>query len=55
MGGSPVFGYVDENNNIVVSGNLAEGSYSVKYEMEDGSTVDIGSLVLADDTGIITA
>lgn len=49
LGGSPVFGYVDENNNIVVSGNLAEGSYSVKYEMEDGSTVDIGSLVLSDE------
>lgn len=46
LGGNPIFGYVDENNNIVVSGNLADGSYSVKYEMEDGSTVDIGNLEL---------
>jgi hypothetical protein len=41
-----VFGYVDENNVIVLNGALAEGTYSVKYEMEDGSTVDIGNLVL---------
>ncbi len=46
LGGNPVFGYVDENNNILVQGDLADGSYSVKYEMEDGSTVDIGNLVL---------
>ena len=50
LGGNPVFGYVDENNNIIVSGNLADGSYNVKYEMEDGSTVDIGDLVL--DTNV---
>ena len=50
LGGNPVFGYVDENNNIIVSGNLADGTYSVKYEMEDGSTVDIGDLVL--DTNV---
>lgn len=41
-----VVGYVDSENNIVVKGDLAEGTYSVKYEMEDGSTVDIGELVL---------
>lgn len=41
-----VIGYVDENNNIVVRGNLAEGTYSVKYEMTDGTTVDIGELVV---------
>ena len=46
LGGNPVFGYVDKNNNILVSGNLADGTYSVKYEMEDGSTVNIGNLVL---------
>jgi hypothetical protein len=46
LGGNPIFGYVDENNNIIVSGNLADGTYSVKYEMEDGSTVEIGDLVL---------
>lgn len=46
LGGNPVFGYVDENNNIIVQGSLADGTYSVKYEMEDGSTVNIGNLVL---------
>lgn len=49
LGGNPVFGYVDENNNIIVQGNLGDGTYSVKYEMEDGSTVDIGQLVLTDE------
>lgn len=43
-----VFGYVDENNNVVLTGNLADGTYSVKYEMDDGSTVDIGDLVLGE-------
>ena len=44
--GTPVFGYVDENNNVVVKGDLADGTYTVKYEMEDGSVIDIGRLVL---------
>lgn len=48
--GGDVFGYVDENNNIVLNGNLTDGSYNIKYEMEDGSTVDIGNLVL--DTNV---
>lgn len=46
LGGEPVFGYVDENNNIIIQGNLDDGTYSVKYEMEDGTTVDVGDLVL---------
>ena len=41
-----VIGYVDSGNNIVVKGSLADGTYTVKYEMEDGSTIDIGELVL---------
>ena len=48
--GGDVVGYVDSENNIVVKGSLADGTYSVKYEMEDGSTVDIGELVL--DTNV---
>lgn len=47
LGGNPVFGIVDEDNNIIVSGDLPSGTYSVKYEMEDGSVVDIGDLVLS--------
>lgn len=43
---SDLYGYVDSENNVVVKGNLADGTYSVKYEMEDGSTVAIGDLVL---------
>ena len=46
LGGNPVYGYVDENNNIIVSGNLPDGNYIVKYEMEDGSSVTIGNLEL---------
>ena len=41
-----VFGYIDENNTIVLQGNLAEEKYAVKYEMEDGSIVNIGELSL---------
>lgn len=41
-----VVGFVDANNNIVISGNLADGTYNIKYEMEDGSKVNIGNLVL---------
>lgn len=48
LGGNPIFGYVDENNNIIVSGNLADGSYSVKYETEN-ETIDIGDLVIGED------
>ena len=50
FGGHPIVGYVDENNNIIVQGKLADGSYSVKYEMENGSTVNIGNLVI--DTNV---
>lgn len=51
LGGNPVFGYVDANNNIIVQGNLADGLYNIKYEIvdEDGTvteTIDIGDLVL---------
>lgn len=49
LGGAPVFGYVDGDNTIVVSGNLTSGEYTVKYEMEDGSTIDIGTLTLSAD------
>lgn len=43
-----VVGNVDSENNIVLMGNLADGTYTVKYEMEDGSTVNIGSLELGE-------
>lgn len=45
-----VFGYVDENNTIVLNGDLADGTYIIKYEMENGTVVDIGDMVL--DTNV---
>lgn len=49
-----VVGYVDENNNIVLTGELPEGAvYNVKYEMADGSTVNIGELSLVQAVEII--
>lgn len=41
-----VFGYVDENNTIVLTGNLADGNYSIKYEIDNDSTVDIGAFTI---------
>ena len=41
-----VVGYIDENNNIILSGNLAKDTYTIKYEMEDGSIINIGDLEL---------
>lgn len=44
--GTPVFGRVDEQNNIVLTGNLVEGnSYTVKYEDAEGNVMDVGSIV----------
>ena len=42
-----VVGNVDSANNIILTGNLTEDNYSVKYEMADGTIVDIGDLVLS--------
>ena len=45
----PVFGYIDNNNNIVIQGNLTNNSYYVQYQMDDGSTIYIGELVFEED------
>ena len=42
--GTPVFGTVDANNNIILSGDLTDGFYSVKYEDADGNVIAIGDL-----------
>lgn len=42
--GTPVFGRVDENNNIILTGNLADGTYTLKYEDAEGETLEIGTL-----------
>ena len=38
-------GYVDSNNNIIITAELPDGTYSVKYETADG-LIDIGELEL---------
>lgn len=49
-GTGDVVGNVDSENNIVLTGNLTNGTYTIKYEMEDGSVLDIGELVLDTNT-----
>lgn len=44
LGGTPVFGTVDAENNIILTGALAAGTYTVRYEFEDGTLVDIGTI-----------
>ena len=39
-----VTGVLDESNNILLSGNLADGTYTLKYENEDGTYTEIGTL-----------
>ena len=42
--GTPVFGSVDADNNIVLTGALVDGNYTIKYEAADGTTTVIGTL-----------
>lgn len=44
--GTPVFGTVDAENTITLSGVLAEGTYTLQYENEDGSLTQIGSITI---------
>lgn len=39
-----VVGVLDESNNILLSGNLADGTYTLKYENADGTYTEIGQL-----------
>ena len=39
-----VVGVLDENNNIILMGELADGTYTLKYENEDGTVPAIGTL-----------
>ena len=41
-----VIGTIDENNNIVITGDLADGTYVFRYENADGTYAEIGSLVI---------
>ena len=42
--GTPVFGRVDADNNIILTGELVAGTYAVKYEDAEGNLLDIGTL-----------
>lgn len=39
-----VVGVLDESNNILLSGNLADGTYTLRYENTDGTYTEIGTL-----------
>ena len=45
-GNGDITGVLDESNNILLSGNLADGTYTLKYENEDGTYTEIGNLVV---------
>ena len=45
-----VIGYVDENNNIVLTGELEDGIYTIAYEDVDGNRIEIGGLSLGQVT-----
>lgn len=44
--GLPVFGVVDNNNNITVTSQLSSGTYTLKYENEDGTLMDVGTITI---------
>ena len=39
--GTPVFGRVDENKHITLSGHLADGTYTISFEDADGFTTEV--------------
>jgi hypothetical protein len=45
-GGAVLHGDIDDNNIITLTGILAQGSYTFKYEKSDGTTVDIGTATI---------
>lgn len=45
--GTPVWGRVDADNNIILSGDLTGGTYTVKYEDADGNVITIGTIAQA--------
>ena len=51
-----IIGTLDESNNILLSGNLADGIYTLKYENANGTYTEIGDLVVSSivDYAIIT-
>ena len=48
-----IVGYVDNDNNIILTGNLAMGTYIFKYENEDGTYTDIGNIEIKEDEVLV--
>ena len=48
-----IYGDIDANNVITLYGALAEETYTVKYEKEDGTLIDIGNLSLVEEVEIV--
>lgn len=44
-----VVGNIDSDNNIVLTGDIPDGNYAIKYKMPDGTLVDIGDLEYFED------
>ena len=44
LGGTPIFGIVDADKNIILTGELSNGIYTFKYENADGTVTEIGKL-----------
>lgn len=45
-GDLPVYGIVDDENNILLSGSLSKGTYTLKYLSEDGTATQIGTFTM---------
>lgn len=50
LGGVPVFGVVNADNTITVTSTLQDGVYSIRYENADGSTTEIGTITVGDES-----
>lgn len=49
-----VVGTLDESNNILLTGSLVDGTYTLKYENEDGTYTEVGTLVVGEVTQTYT-
>lgn len=53
--GLPVFGVVDENNIIKITSQLSDGEYVLKYENEDDTYSEIGTITIGNgESGVTT-
>lgn len=50
-----IVGVIDADNNIVLTGVLPEGIYTFKYQMEDGTLQDVGSINLESEQVVSVA